>query len=424
MLQFRWALAGCLVAALTLGACGSSSSSSSTTLAAATSSGSGSTGASDPGGTAIKVGFICSCSGPQASLLAGSEKVAQAWEDSVNASGGINGHPVKLFADDDGQNPATGLQDAKALVEQDHVIAIVGEISEIDGAWVPWVVSQGIPIVGGASGNPAQAASPGVFPSGSTLLAITLGTIAEAKGKSNLGVMYCAETPVCAQFVPLATGVGKLFGLKVTATSISATAPSYAAPCLKFKSAGVDAVFVGDNGPIVQRVVAACSQQGYAPLEVTDEAATTSTMLNDSQLAGTLAAGGNANPFDASLPAIKEFQAAVQKYYPGLLGSAGYTQDDFYAWTGGKLFEAAAKAANIGPTSTPAELKTGLYALKNETLGGIAPPLTYTKGKPYFTPCWFSAKIENGTLGSLNENRPLCLPAAQAAALVKALHLG
>jgi branched-chain amino acid transport system substrate-binding protein len=423
MVRFRWTLFGCVAASLTLSACGSVSSSSSAP-SAATSSRSTSTSAAAPAGAAIKVGFICSCSGPQASLLAGSEKVAQAWADSVNASGGINGHPVKLFADDDGEDPAKGLQDAKALVEQDHVIAIVGEISEIDGAWVPWVVSQGIPIVGGASGNPAQATSPGVFPSGSTLLAITVGTIAEAKGKTNFGVMYCAETPVCAQFVPLATGVGKLFGLKVTATSISATAPSYAAPCLKFKSAGVDALLVGDNGPVVQRVVAACSQQGYAPLEVTTEAATTSTMLNDSQLAGTLAAGGNANPFDSSSPAVKEFQAAVQKYYPGLLASAGYTQDDFYAWTGGKLFEAAAKAANIGPTSTPAEVETGLYSLKNETLGGIAPPLTYTKGKPFFTPCWFSAKIENGTLSSVNGNRPVCLSAVQTAALVKALHLG
>jgi branched-chain amino acid transport system substrate-binding protein len=422
MFRIRWAFAGCVVATVLLSACGSTSSSSSVSLAAATSSGANPTSA--PGGASIKVGFICSCSGPQASLLSGSEKVAQAWADNVNASGGINGHPVRLFADDDGQNPAKGLEDAKALVEQDHVIAIVGEISEIDGAWVPWVVSQGIPIVGGASGNPAQAASPGVFPSGSTLLAITVGTIAEAKGKTNFGVMYCAETPVCAQFVPLATGVGKLFGLKVTATSISATSPSYAAPCLKFKSARVNALFVGDNGSIVQRVVAACSQQGYAPLEVTTEAATTGTMLNDSQLAGTVAAGGNANPFDSSSPAVKEFQAAIQKYSPGLLGSAGYTQDDFYAWTGGKLFEAAAKAANIGPTSTPAELKAGLYALKNETLGGLAPPLTYTKGKPYFSPCWFSSKIEHGTLISLNGNRPVCLPAAQAAALVTALHLG
>jgi len=423
MFRFRCAAAGCLVIALMLSACGSSSGSSSgaSATAATASAESTSTSAGPPAGAAIKVGFICSCSGPQASLLADSEKVAQAWADSVNDSGGINGHPVKLFTFDDGQIASTGLQDAKALIEQDHVIAIVGEYSQVDGDWVPWVVSQGVPIVGGSSGDPVQGTSPGVFPSGSTFLALTVGTIAEAKGKKGLGVMYCAETPACAQFVPLATGVGKLFGLKVTATSISATAPSYAAPCLKFKGAGVDALFVADNGSIVQRVVAACSQQGYTPLEVTEEAAATSAMLHDSQLAGTLAAGTDANPFDSSLPAVREFQDALAKYYPGLLESAGYAQDDFYPWVGGKLFEAAAKAADIGPTSTPAEVKAGLYALKNDTLGGIAPPLTYTKGKPYFSPCWFSAKIENGTLVSLNGNRPVCLPVAQAAALVKAL---
>jgi branched-chain amino acid transport system substrate-binding protein len=421
MSGFRWVVVAAVGAALSVSACGSTSSSSPGTAAAATVSASTSTSSEALAGAPIKVGSICSCSGPQASLLADAEKVSQAWADSVNASGGINGHPVKLFTYDDGQNAATALQDAKVLVNQDHVIAIVGETSTIDGAWVPWVVSQGIPVVGGSSGNPAQAASPGVYPSGSTLLAITVGTIAEAKGKKNFGVMYCAETPVCAQFVPLATGVGKLFGLKVTATSISATAPSYAAPCLKFKSADVDALFVGDNGPIVQRVVAACAQQGYAPLEVTTEAATSSAMLNDSQLAGTLGAGGNANPFDSSLPAVKEFQDAVQRYYPGLTRSAEFTQDDFYSWTGGKLFEAAAKAAGIGPNSTPAQLKTGLYALKDDTLGGIAPPLTYTKGKPFFTPCWFSSRIQKGTLISVNGNRPVCLSAAQTAALLKAI---
>ena len=426
MVRFRSAAAGCVVVALTFSGSGLSSgpSSSASATAATASAEPMPTSARAPAGAAIKVGFICSCSGPQASLLADTAKVARAWADSVNASGGINGHPVKLFTFDDGQIASRGLQDAKALVQQDHVIAIVGEYSQVDGEWVPWVVSHGVPVVGGSSGDPVQGTSSGVFPSGSTFLALTVGTIAEAKGKQSLGVMYCAETPACAQFVPLATAVGKLFGLKVTATSISATAPSYAAPCLTFKGADVNALFVADNGSIVQRVVADCSQQGYRPLEVTEEAAATSAMLKDSQLAGTLAAGTDADPLDSSLPAVREFREALAKYYPGLLNSAGFTQDDFYPWVGGKLFEAAAKAADIGPASTPAELKAGLYSLKNDTLGGIAPPLTYTRGKPYFSPCWFSARIEKGTLISLHGNRPVCLSANQAAALAKALHLG
>lgn len=420
----RLTVIACALAALVLSACGSSNRSTSSAPAA------GSTGSPSsvdaPTGAAIRVGFICSCTGPQTSNLSGAEKVAQAWADNVNLSGGINGHPVKLFAVDDGANPATGLQDAKALVEQDRVIAIVGENSDADATWVPWVVKQGIPVVGGQSAEPVQGTNPGVFPSGSTLLGAAIGdpAQAQAQGKHNLGVMYCAETPVCEQIVPLMTGIAKLFGLKVTPASISATAPNYTAPCLKMQSAGVDALLVVDNGPIVQRVVADCAQQGYNPLNVAGLPATNSTMLKDQHLAGTIGVGPTANPFDASTPAVKEFQDALQKYYPGLLTSNGFAYDDFGTWAGGKLFEAAAKAANLGPSSTPADVKKGLYALKGETLGGLAPPLTYTKGKPYFAPCWFTAKIENGTLVSLNGNKQTCLSAAQTAALFKALHLG
>jgi branched-chain amino acid transport system substrate-binding protein len=357
-------------------------------------------------------------------VLANSQKVATAWATSVNAAGGINGHPVNLIVKDDGSNPATALQDAKALVEQDHVMAIVGEISLADGAFGSYVATKGVPVVGGASPEPVQGSNPDFFPSGSPLLPLVIGTLAEAKGKKNLGAMYCAESPVCAQLIPLAQGIGKTFGLKVTPQKISGTAPNYTAPCLTMKSAGVDALYIADNGPIVQRVIAGCKQQGYTPLNVVQASTTTNMLLADPNLAGSLVAGTNANPYDVSLPAVKEFQDAVEKSYPGLLKSPGFAYDAYYPWTGGKLFEAAAKAANLTPSSTPADVKKGLYALKAETLGGLAPPLTYTPGKPYFTPCWFSSKIQGGTMVSLNNNKPVCLPADQAAALVTALHLG
>ncbi|MGQ0465303.1 MAG: hypothetical protein ACT4QG_08270 [Sporichthyaceae bacterium] len=51
------------------------------------------------------------------------------------------------------------------------------------------------------------------------------------------------------------------------------------------------------------------------------------------------------------------------------------------AWSAGKLFEAAiaglgAKASD-GPIDT-ADVLAGLGTIRNETLGGLAPPLTFT----------------------------------------------
>src|SRR5262245_492290 len=80
-----------------------------------------------PSETPITVGFICSCTGPLAKSIGRSEEVIQAWAKYTNANGGLNGHPVKVITADDGQNPAQALKAVKKLVEQDKVMAIVGQ---------------------------------------------------------------------------------------------------------------------------------------------------------------------------------------------------------------------------------------------------------------------------------------------------------
>jgi ketosteroid isomerase-like protein len=118
-----------------------------------------------------------------------------------------------------------------------------------------------------------------------------------------------------------------------------------------------------------------------------------------------------------------EFRNAMDKSYPGFTTSPQFNADDLGNWAGGKLFEAAPKAANIGPSSTGADVKKGLYALKNETLGGLTGPLNFTAGKPSFVSCYFGVQVKAGRFESLNGNKPICLSAAEGAALLKALHI-
>src|SRR5205823_11733605 len=72
----------------------------------------------------IKIGYICSCTGPLASSIDVNKKAYQAWVAATNAAGGINGHKIQLFTEDDAFNPATSVSQIHTLVEQDHVIAI------------------------------------------------------------------------------------------------------------------------------------------------------------------------------------------------------------------------------------------------------------------------------------------------------------
>lgn len=416
-------IAACMAAAISLAACGSGTRTQTAKSAGTATSAQSDSTASSPVGSPIVVGTICSCSGPQASLLADVGKSANTWADAVNATGGINGHPVRMIVKDDGQNPATGLQDAKELVQTDHVMAIVGEVSLVDQAWAGYVATQGVPVVGGVTPEAPFLTNPDFFPSGAQLVMLIDGTWALAKrsGKHTIGTLYCAESPICAQIVPLGKGLAALNGLKFASESISATAPSYAAPCLSIKSAGADALYVADNATIVSRVAAGCAQQGYNPTEVNTISSGTNAWLADPQMNGALLAGTNANPYDASTPAVQQFQAALSKYAPGVLHTAQFSNDDIYPWTGGRLFQAAAAAAHLGPNSTPADVKKGLYALHNETLDGLAPPLNFTPSKPAFIPCYYTIAIKNHQFTSLNDDRPTCLTAAQAKVLAQSL---
>jgi branched-chain amino acid transport system substrate-binding protein len=425
-------IAAFVLAAIAVAGCASSSkqapssTASPASPAGTTARASSSTSAATPGaakGTPFALGTLCSCSGTQAAALARVPDAAQAWADSINASGGINGHPIKMIVKDDAGNPATGLQQIKELVTQDHVMAIVGETSLTDQSWAPYVQQQGIPVVGGSPFEASFSSSPDFFISGTGLPVLTVGAMEQAKqnGVKKVGLLYCAESPVCKQLDPLGQAAAKIAGVGYTSLAVSATAPSYAAPCLALKSSGVDGLFIADNATVVQRVTAACAQQGYKPNTINEMATIAPNWLHDPNLDGALLVGSNANYVDTSLPAVNQFLAAIDKRAPGLTSQASFSAALLNVWAGGELFKAAAQAAHLTPSSPPSAVKHGLYALKNETLGALAPPLNFQPGKPGFPTCYFSMKLQAGKLASLNDGKTSCVSAAQVGALAKIL---
>jgi branched-chain amino acid transport system substrate-binding protein len=58
--------------------------------------------------------------------------MANAYFACVNANGGINGHPIKLYIETEQTNPAQISADAKQLVQTDHVVGIVGNTSILE----------------------------------------------------------------------------------------------------------------------------------------------------------------------------------------------------------------------------------------------------------------------------------------------------
>jgi branched-chain amino acid transport system substrate-binding protein len=75
----------------------------------------------------IRVGNTVPYSGP-ASAYGIPGKAMNAVFDKVNAEGGINGRKIKLTWLDDGYNPAKTVEQARKLVEEDEVLALVGTL--------------------------------------------------------------------------------------------------------------------------------------------------------------------------------------------------------------------------------------------------------------------------------------------------------
>jgi branched-chain amino acid transport system substrate-binding protein len=116
--------------------------------------------------------------------------------------------------------------------------------------------------------------------------------------------------------------------------------------------------------------------------------------------------------FVTSNAAIQAMDAAVNKYYPGLVNKpilwSGVTSNE--VWASGLLLMDAVKAGGLGSGDTPsaAEIVKGLESLKGDTLQGLAPPLTFVAGQPNPVHCWFTFRVQNGVPSMVNGGNVTC----------------
>ena len=84
----------------------------------------------------IKIGIIAEEGTLAGKAIANSAQLAA---DEINAHGGINGRPIKLFIYDDHVKATDAVEDFQRAVYQHHVVAVVGSwVSEIALALEPW----------------------------------------------------------------------------------------------------------------------------------------------------------------------------------------------------------------------------------------------------------------------------------------------
>jgi branched-chain amino acid transport system substrate-binding protein len=152
------AVAAGAICAMALAACGGSSSSG------PSSSGSNPAAANGPkpSGTPIKILAEGTFSGPADSypqMLVGMTSAV----DAVNASGGINGHPLSMTTCNVEDNPNIAQACAGKAVSNHDVAVVTGDLTQTDSA-IPTLQQAGIPFIGSLANTVDDATSPISFP--------------------------------------------------------------------------------------------------------------------------------------------------------------------------------------------------------------------------------------------------------------------
>ena len=103
----------------------------------------------------VKIGCLFDLQGPAGHIGTASKMVAEMLAERLNKAGGINGRPIQLVMGDTESNPGKAVIEAKRLVENEQVDAIIGPTRTDSGmAIIQYIDKMGIPTVGCIGGTP------------------------------------------------------------------------------------------------------------------------------------------------------------------------------------------------------------------------------------------------------------------------------
>ena len=174
----------------------------------------------------IKIGLVCSCTGPLAASGVDVPPAYEAWADSVNATGGINGHKIDVIYEDDQSNPTTSTTIVHNFIQADHVVAIV-DATNNDQVWAAYVKQENVPVVGMNTSTEPNYSNSDFYPEGQTEDSLFTGIIQAVKhaGGTKLALFYCAEAVQCQEGIAPLEATAKSAGESVVASlEVSATA--------------------------------------------------------------------------------------------------------------------------------------------------------------------------------------------------------
>ena len=376
-------------------------------------------GRPSPGGPAdtgpkspLVLASVGTYSGPVGATLGAILNGAQIWVRSINARGGLNGHPIQLIVFDDGGDPARHRAEVQAAVEQKKAQAFFANAEVFTGeSSVEYVNEKRIPIIGTDNGEAWAYRSPMHFvqgPSGNYLVYTMIATAAEVQvplGKTKLGMLVCAEVVSCNKADEIRAAHAKRLGFDtVYSGKASIAQPDFTAECLAARNAGTQTFLVIMDANSLGRVAAACARQGFHPTYVNVAGNMAEDLAKNPDFEGLLGNSTVAPFFQTGTAGTDEFQRAIQAYGQHSLMGVGLIT----GWVAGKLLERA--GANLPEPPTTEALLKGLWSIKSDNLGGLsAQALTFAENQPPVgVACWYALQVKQGHWTSPDGFRANC----------------
>ena len=400
-----------LLAATALTACGSSKS-------GGTVGSGGNSGSTKGTSGTIKIGVLTDLSGPAASGFTSTEKGIKAYVEGVNAAGGVNGQKLSYVMADTTSTPPGALTAAQKLVQNDKVFAIAEVSSAFYGA-EPYLLKQGVPVVGGGFDGPIWnvPSNSNLFNSAGTTsytrVSSAAGEYMKAQGVTNCGSIGYASS-VAAQ--KAATGIMKscgAAGLKqgYLNNQVPFGSTDMGAIALAVKNAGVDGMYV----PVVPNTgfaLAAALKQigvqlksyllptGYGGDLLQSSAAVTAAQGYEFASVGL--------PIEAGTPATKKFAADLAAV--GVTATPTFAQQEAYVSMSALV--TGLKAAGANPSR--AAFMTAMRKVNTFDADGLLAPskIDFSNFNQFgqgagTAGCIFAARL-NGNKFSVVPGTPLC----------------
>jgi branched-chain amino acid transport system substrate-binding protein len=303
---------------------------------------------------------------------------------------------------DDGADPVRSQALVRRMVEQDKVLAIFGEYSVTLNSVMPYLEQKGVPLIGASGSDPSADHYTVAFnPVTSADIAEWQGAVLSITTQSHakkLSLIYCREVIGCKNGADRIKQSLPYGGLKlVHEAQVSLGQPDFTAEVLAAQQAGADVVVTIVDAASAIRYARSAHRQNYKPILASVHNLNMDTLLaGGADVEGTLTV--SRSPVWQTSPMAKRYRDTVDRYQPNT--PRGQLGADVFVF--GAMLEKIAPALQEPPTV--AQLTEALYALKNETLGGLVPGVTFPRGndRTKVNVCSVPTRVENGKFVSFD----------------------